>query len=105
MCLGSILLHGVGRVVFGSSDSYGGASSVMSHLPPFFHERFEHTEWLGPIMPAECDPLHERLLALRKAEEGRSRMKMPEFSLEATGLGYDQTAGAPVIRGTSANAA
>lgn len=70
MCFGSILLHGIGRVVFGSSDSYGGASSVLPHLPPYFQERFENTEWLGPIMPSECDPLHERLLGL---EEGRRR--------------------------------
>jgi len=67
MCFGSILLHGMGRVVFGSSDSYGGASSVLRHLPPYFEERFENTQWLGPIMPAECDPLHERLLALEEA--------------------------------------
>ena len=36
MCLGAILLHGVGRVVFGASDSYGGASPALAHLPPFF---------------------------------------------------------------------
>ena len=67
MCFGSILLHGVGRVVFGSSDSYGGVSSVLRYLPPYFEERFENTQWLGPIMPSECDPLHERLLALEEA--------------------------------------
>ena len=66
MCFGSILLYGIGRVVFGSSDRYGGASSVLSHLPPFFQERIEKTQWLGPLMPAECDPLHERLLAMEK---------------------------------------
>ncbi len=71
MCFGSILLHRVGRVVFGSSDGYGGASSVLSHLPPFFQERIENTEWLGPIMPAECDPLWERLLALEEARTGQ----------------------------------
>jgi tRNA(adenine34) deaminase len=71
MCFGSVLLHGVGRVVFGSSDSYGGASSVLPHLPPFFQERIENTQWLGPIMPAECDPLHERLLALEEARRGQ----------------------------------
>jgi tRNA(Arg) A34 adenosine deaminase TadA len=70
MCFGSILLHRVGRVIFGSSDNYGGASSVQSHLPPYFRERIENTQWLGPSMPNECDPLRERLLAL---EETRSR--------------------------------
>ena len=67
MCFGSILLHGIGRVVFGSTDSFGGASSVLSHLPPYFQESFENTQWLGPIMPVECDHLHERILALEKA--------------------------------------
>ena len=69
MCFGSILLHGIGRVVFGSSDSYGGPGSVLSHLPPYFQERFENTQWLGPIMPGECDPLRERLLALEEARK------------------------------------
>jgi len=71
MCFGSILLHRVGRVVFGSSDSYGGAGSVLSNLPPFFQERIENTQWLGPILPAECDPLHDRLLALEEAQSRR----------------------------------
>ena len=71
MCFSSILLHGIGRVVFGSSDSHGGPSSVLSHLPPFFQARIENTQWLGPIMPAECDPLHERLLALEQDARGR----------------------------------
>jgi len=70
MCFGSILLHGVGRVVFGSSDNYGGASSVLSHLPPFFQEKINNTQWLGPTMPVECDPLHERLLALEETRRG-----------------------------------
>jgi tRNA(adenine34) deaminase len=73
MCFGSILLTGIGRVVFGSADSYGGAGSVLEHLPPFFQERFEKTQWLGPIMPNECDSLHERLLALEEAREWQVR--------------------------------
>jgi len=68
-CFGSTLLHGVGRVVFGSSDSYGGAGSVLSHLPPFFQERIENTQWLGPFKAAKCDPLRERLLALEEARK------------------------------------
>jgi tRNA(adenine34) deaminase len=67
MCFGSILLHGIGRVVFGSADSYGGPGSVLAHLPPFFQERIENTQWLGP----ECDPLHKRLLALEEARRGQ----------------------------------
>ena len=70
MCFGAILLHGIGRIVYGSSDGYGGASAVMSSLPPYFQKRIENTQWLGPIMPGECDPLYERLLALEAAKKG-----------------------------------
>ena len=62
MCFGSILLHRIGRVVYGSSDDYGGANSVIPNLSPFFKDRIAKTEWIGPLMPNECDPLHERLL-------------------------------------------
>jgi tRNA(adenine34) deaminase len=68
MCLGSILLHGIGSVVFGARDSYGGAGPVLSHLPPFFRERFGETQWLGPVSPIECDPLFERLMVIRECQ-------------------------------------
>lgn len=68
MCFGAILLHGIGRIVFGASDNYGGASTVLPNLPSFFKERIKNTQWLGPIMPAECDPLHKRLLKLEGLE-------------------------------------
>ena len=64
MCFASILIHGIGRVVFGASDSQGGAGYAQSHLPPYFQKRMAETEWVGPIMPVECDPLYERLLAM-----------------------------------------
>lgn len=48
MCLGAILLHGIGRVVYGSSDGYGGAKAVLGHLPAYFEEQFEKTAWIGP---------------------------------------------------------
>ncbi len=73
MCFGSILLHRIGRVIFGSSDAYGGASSIFTHLPPYFQERFENTQWLGPLMPSECDPLYVRLMALVEARRGQVR--------------------------------
>jgi tRNA(adenine34) deaminase len=73
MCLGAILLHRIGAVVFGSSDSYGGAGPVLAHLPPYFRDQMENTQWLGPIMPGQCDPLHERLVALEAARQGQVR--------------------------------
>lgn len=69
MCLGAILLSGVGRVVFGSVDSYGGAECVRPNLPQFFQERFDAIEWVGPILPKECDPLHQRLRLIEISKE------------------------------------
>jgi len=68
MCCSSILLYRVGRVVYGSLDDYGGAGPTLPHLPLFFKERIARTEWVGPILPAECDPL---LAGIRKIEEAR----------------------------------
>ena len=70
MCFGSILLHRIGRIVFGSSDPYGGASPVLGHLPTYFQERHQSTEWIGPIMQAECDPLYVRLMGMVRARGG-----------------------------------
>ena len=73
MCFGSILLHRVGRVVLGSSDIDGGARSGLEHVPPFLQERIQKNKMFGPIMPAECDPLHKRLLALEEAQRGQAQ--------------------------------
>jgi tRNA(adenine34) deaminase len=73
MCFGAILLHGIGKIVFGSSDSYGGAGSALEYLPTYFQERFKKTQWLGPILPGECDLLHERLLAIMEARRRQTR--------------------------------
>ncbi len=71
MCFASILIHGIGRVVFGSPDNHGGASYTQGHLPPYFQKRMENTEWVGPIMPNECDPLLDRLFVLlAKSQRG-----------------------------------
>jgi tRNA(adenine34) deaminase len=70
MCFGTILLHRIGRVVFGASDPYGGAGAVLGGLPPYFRERFDQTQWVGPILPEDCDPLYHHLMALVTAREG-----------------------------------
>jgi tRNA(adenine34) deaminase len=77
MCFGSILLHRIGRVVFGSSDSYGGAGPSLEHLSPYFREQFGRTQWIGPLLPQECDPLHERLRVLERARSGKARRSEP----------------------------
>ena len=45
MCFGSILLHGIRRIVYGATDSFGGASSVLSNSPPFFQEKMAQMKW------------------------------------------------------------
>ena len=64
MCVGAILAHRIGRVVFGSSDSRGGASCVFGHMPPVFEERLQDLEWVGPALPQECDELRETAFAM-----------------------------------------
>jgi len=68
MCLGAILLHQIGRVIYGSTDSYGGAGTVIGHMPTFFEEQFSKIKWIGPTNPEECDPLFTRIkpLEIRK---------------------------------------
>ena len=64
MCTGAILLHRIGRVLYGSADTYGGGSTVFGHMPAYFEERISETEWLGPAYPEKCDELFERVTAL-----------------------------------------
>jgi tRNA(adenine34) deaminase len=61
MCFGAIMLHGIGRLVFGSADDFGGASSTFDHLPDFFDRQFQNMEWIGPIYTQACDLLYARL--------------------------------------------
>ena len=64
MCMSTILVHRIGRVVFGSSDSRGGASYVFGHMSPSFERLFETLEWVGPALPQECDELNETVYAI-----------------------------------------
>ena len=69
MCLGSILLHRIGHVYFGSSDPYGGAGCVENHLPPFFAAQCSKLVWMGPALPEMCDPLFDRLSVMEKRKK------------------------------------
>ncbi len=62
MCTGSLLLHGVGRVVFGSRDTMGGAGYLLTRLPAYYEGGAGVPEWVGPLMPELCDPLFRRAL-------------------------------------------
>jgi len=64
MCIGAVLLHHIGRVMYGSSDNYGGASQVIGHMPTYFEEAVSRTEWIGPAYQRECDKLFERVMIL-----------------------------------------
>jgi tRNA(adenine34) deaminase len=70
MCAGAILLHQMGRLVYGSSDPNGGVASCISSLPPYFTHEFSQMQWRGPVLPAECDPLYSRV---QEIERYRSR--------------------------------
>jgi tRNA(adenine34) deaminase len=62
MCAGALLLHGVGRVVFGASDPLGGAGELLARLPAYYEGGAGIPLWLGPLMPELCDPLLRRVL-------------------------------------------
>ena len=64
MCTGAILLHHIGRVMYGSSDHFGGASVVLGHMPTYFEEEASKTEWIGPAHAEGCDLLFERVMKL-----------------------------------------
>ena len=64
MCAGAILLHHIGRVVYGSSDDFGGASIIFGHMSTYFEEEASKTEWIGPAFPEGCDPIFERVMIL-----------------------------------------
>jgi len=64
MCAGAMLLHGVGRVVFGALDPLGGAGELLARLPAYYEDSAGVPEWVGPVMPELCDPLFRRVLEL-----------------------------------------
>jgi tRNA(adenine34) deaminase len=64
MCAGAILLHQIGRVVYGAADAFGGSGISLGHLAEYFQEQFSRTEWIGPALPDECDPLQRRVLEI-----------------------------------------
>jgi tRNA(adenine34) deaminase len=64
MCLSAILLHRIGRVIYGSADPYGGGGMAAENLPPFFSEQFAETDWIGPAFSAACDPLYAQVKML-----------------------------------------
>lgn len=60
MCFGALLLHGVGRVVFGASDVLGGAGTMRAHLPAYYAGGVGVPDWIGPVLPGVCEALYAR---------------------------------------------
>lgn len=69
MCFGALVLHRVGRVVFGAADPRGGAVHLVEHLPPYVAAKAKTMSWTGPAWPELCDPLCQRALARYWAEK------------------------------------
>lgn len=63
MCAGALLLHGVGRVVFGALDPLGGAGMLLARLPDYYAGGAGVPAWIGPVLPQVCDPLYRRVCA------------------------------------------
>jgi tRNA(adenine34) deaminase len=63
MCFGALVLHRIGRVVFGARDPRGGALSLIGHLPPYVDAKARAVQWVGPVWAEVCDPLCQRALA------------------------------------------
>ena len=61
MCYGSLLLCGIGRVVFGATDLLGGARFIFDTMPPYYADGRGMPTWVGPVLPEICDALYERV--------------------------------------------
>lgn len=64
MCLSAILLHHIGRVVYGAEDPRGGALCVVGHMPPSFEKFYNELEMEGPVMPVECNELFRQAVQI-----------------------------------------
>jgi tRNA(adenine34) deaminase len=64
MCMGALLLHRIGRIVYGASDDYGGSDCVIDHMSEYFKTEFLSTQWIGPALPEECDELRAKVRSL-----------------------------------------
>jgi len=60
MCFGAIMLYQIGKVIYGSTDGYGGASTSFNNLPQFFKDQLKKVIWVGPASSENCDPLYLR---------------------------------------------
>jgi tRNA(adenine34) deaminase len=69
MCMGAILLHGIGSVLYGSNDPFGGGTTAVGSLPSFYARQLSKTTWSGPVIPEKCDELYERIKLLERMQD------------------------------------
>jgi len=62
MCMGAIVLHGLGHVLFGALDPEGGAGEILSRLPVYYADGTAVPQLSGPLLPELCDPLYARVI-------------------------------------------
>ena len=67
MCFGAIVTHRVGRVVFGSADALSGGTGLLGALPEYVDAKARAISWIGPVLPASCDPLRDRAIERARA--------------------------------------
>ena len=73
MCLSTILLHKIGRVVYGADDPRGGALCVVGHMPPSFEKFYKELQMEGPVMPEVCDALFHRMVVILEDRIAKSK--------------------------------
>jgi len=66
MCFGTIVLHQVGRVVFGAFDPQGGALSLVPYLPAYVRDKAASIAWLGPHQPERFESLAQRAIEVHR---------------------------------------
>jgi tRNA(adenine34) deaminase len=57
MCFGALLLHRIGRIVFGASDKQGGALYLLPELPKYIQDHIGLPDIVGPVSPQVCGEL------------------------------------------------
>ena len=60
MCMGGLLLHGIGKVIFGAADVLGGSGPAPAHLPEYYTATRRPPQLVGALLPALRDAVHTR---------------------------------------------
>ncbi|GAB4430378.1 MAG: tRNA adenosine(34) deaminase TadA [Anaerolineales bacterium] len=71
MCLSTILLHHIGRVLYGANDPRGGALCAIGHMPPSFEQFYKELIVEGPAMPEECDILFHQMVDIIETKNAK----------------------------------